>query len=111
MRCANVNIADSGVLVIVGLEREQVSLQEAGLLTRLSSEGGEGRRWQWRPFTPMDGERCSQLLAVYFTEGVYIVDFDISRHSKDKHRVSSTSLFSLTGKALRTSDDSRRDTA
>ncbi|VUZ44095.1 unnamed protein product [Hymenolepis diminuta] len=65
MWCADVNNADSGVLVIVGLEREQVSRYEAGLLTRLSSEGGEGRRWQWRPFTPMDGEHCGQLLAVY----------------------------------------------
>ncbi|VUZ56193.1 unnamed protein product, partial [Hymenolepis diminuta] len=50
---------------------------------RLShSIGGEGKRWQCRLFTSMDGEHCGQLLAVYFAEGVYIVGFDILEISR-----------------------------
>ncbi|VUZ48092.1 unnamed protein product [Hymenolepis diminuta] len=74
-QCAAVNIPNYGILVIGGVGRNRLPLRSTELLTRLSNEGesGEGEKWQWRHFPPMNYDHCGSPLSVYFQGRVYIV--------------------------------------
>ncbi|VDL63640.1 unnamed protein product [Hymenolepis diminuta] len=75
--CAAVSIADTSVLVIGGIGRNQVGLRSAELLTELAGEGGDGgcEKWQLSRFSLMNEEHGGEPHAAYLQERVYVVGY------------------------------------
>ncbi|VUZ56204.1 unnamed protein product [Hymenolepis diminuta] len=73
--CAAVSIANSGVLVIGGIGRDQMGLRSTELVTQLAGEGGGGggEKWQWHSFSSMNEEHGGDILAAYLQVKVYVV--------------------------------------
>ncbi|VDL63204.1 unnamed protein product [Hymenolepis diminuta] len=74
--CAAVSIANTSVLVIGGIGRNQVGHRSTELLTQLAGEegGGGGEKWQWRPFSPINEEQGGAILAAYLQGRIYVID-------------------------------------